>query len=389
MKKNCCNIILFFIGCILLLNTSCKKDASYIPNTPPKTFDDVFESFWENMNRNYVYWDIDTTDWDAVYLKYKPIFSKLNLHNAKDVRKSVQYFNEITNELIDSHYQINFLNSFIMDSIINPSFNRKQMIAGFHYPYPYYKVDTNYLDKGFKLGLDYFNISNSLPFTVLYGTINNKILFFSCNQFALSKYYQINSNSTITTILKNLIYQLNNLPYNIKGIIIDVRSNQGGDVTDLNFLMGQFIDKPLHFGYIQSKSGNGRFDFTPWINAYIHPQLNSKKITIPIIALADNVSASLSEALIMAVHSLPNGIVVGESTWGATGPLTTQEVFNAGQFIIPEFLSVQTSSVKFKYLNNKSYEGVGFPPDFLIPFSLQSLNQNRDLQLEKAITLIK
>ncbi|TXT30203.1 MAG: peptidase S41 [Chitinophagaceae bacterium] len=384
---NCIIKILAFVA-VLSLCDSCKKDTLLVTNNPALTFDDIFETFWNKMNQNYVYWDTDSTDWDKIYLIYKPKFANLSLGNDSDAIKSVQYFTEMTKGLRDSHYQINFLNSAIAHSFINPAFNKKQLSAQFHYPYPYYKVDTAYLDKGFQLGLDYGNISNNLPFAVLSGTIDKRILYFSCNQFALVKYYQANTNSIIQRILKDLVSQLNNLPDYIKGVIIDVRSNQGGDVADLNFLFGQFINKRLHFGYTQSKSGNGRLDFTPWIEAYIYPQANAKNLAIPIITLTDNVSASLSEAFAMATHLLPNGIVVGERTWGATGPLIKQDVFNAGAFTIPGFLAVQSSSVKFKYLDGKSYEGVGFSPDYPIPFSLQLLNQHKDIQLEKAINLI-
>lgn len=388
MRKYNCIIILLVFVCFLLLCESCNKDAQEVINNRSLTFDDIFELFWKKMNQNYVYWDTDSTDWDKIYLTYKPKFTNLNLGNDSDIKRSVQYFTEMTKGLNDGHYQINFLNSAIANSFINPSLNKKQLSAQFHYPYPYYRVDTAYLDKGFQLGLDYGNISNNLPFAVLSGTIDKKILFFSCNQFAFARYYKSNTSSKIKSILNDLVSQLNNLPPYIKGVIIDIRSNQGGDVADLNFLFGQFIDKRLHFGYTQSKSGNGRLDFTPWLEAYIYPQTKAKKLGIPIVTLTDNVSASLSEAFAMATHSLPNGIVIGERTWGATGPLLKQDVFNAGEFSIPGFLSVQTSSVKFKYLDGKSYEGVGFPPNYFIPFSLQSLNQHKDPQLEKAINLI-
>ncbi|MDP3667545.1 MAG: S41 family peptidase, partial [Sediminibacterium sp.] len=190
-------------------------------------------------------------------------------------------------------------------------------------------------------------------------------------------------------VLEYFFNQLSNLPISSKGIILDVRSNQGGDLSDFNFLLGRFIDKPLHFGYSQSKSGNGRLDYTPWINAYVNPQPNAKKITIPVIVLADNISASLSEAIVMVIHLLPAGKFIGETTWGATGPITSEEVFNAGQFTISNFMSVQTSSCKFKYLDGKMFEGKGFTPDITVPFNMNALSNGKDMQLEKAISLLQ
>jgi C-terminal processing protease CtpA/Prc len=281
------------------------------------------------------------------------------------------------------------LNNAVDDSIVYPSFERKQNHSDFHYPFLYFKVDTNYLDKGFILGSNNIFSTGGVPLTALAGTINHKILYFGCNSFSLLKSYLSTTQNNVQPVLQYFLDFLKNLSPNIKGIIIDVRSNLGGDLSDLNFLVGHLIEKPLHFGYTQYKSGNGRLDFTPWINAVINPAPNTKPITLPIIALADNTSASLSEAVVMAIHSIPNGVFIGETTWGATGPITAEGVFNAGQFTVSNFLSVQTSSCKFKYLDGKSYEGKGFPPDVYVPFNLSKLQNGKDVQLEKAIDYIK
>jgi len=57
-------IILRYIVVIIfiqILFTSCKKIISYpFSSASELTFDTVFESFWNQMNTNYVYWDIDT-----------------------------------------------------------------------------------------------------------------------------------------------------------------------------------------------------------------------------------------------------------------------------------------------------------------------------------------
>src|SRR5258708_14527851 len=117
-------------------------------------------------------------------------------------------------------------------------------------------------------------------------------------------------------------------------MIMDMRNNHGGDVGDLNFLIGRIISKPLHFGYTRSKSGNGRLAYTPWINASVLPVSESKSFSFPIIVLADNYTASLAETVTMAIHTLPNGKIVGETTWGATGPITNNLVYDDGQFNI-------------------------------------------------------
>ena len=383
LKKSLLHLAVF--GVVLL--TSCQKNDFTVTDTP-SNFSEVFDAFWYKMNTNYVYWDIDSTNWDDMYRKYKPVFAKLNLQDNNDVIKSVQYFDEMTKGLIDSHYHIGFTNTAISYYSVNPSLERKQKLPNFHYPYAYYSIDTSYLDINYKLGIDFSIAYNGTPLVTLCGIIDNRILFFSCTNFSLLKSYYSNTENDVKTTLQYFFDQLSNMPENIKGIIIDVRGNQGGDLRDLNFLIGHFIDQPLHFGFTRTKSGNGRLDYTPWIKAFVNPEHNATAIKIPIIVLADMSSASLSEAVVMAIKSIPNGIFVGETTWGATGPITEEEAFNDGQFQISNFLSVQASSCNFKYLDGKIYEGIGFMPDVFIPYNLDSLLNKVDNQLEKAISLI-
>ncbi len=382
------NIMLLIVSSLLIF-PACRKGMHVHKIDRPHNFSEVFDSFWDQMNVNYLYWDVDTTNWDAMRGIYSPLFAQLDVNNREDLKKSVQYFRQLTSGLLDNHYYINFLNKAITDSTIYPAFARKREKKSFHYPYPFLKIDSGYLDKNFIVGIDYNNVTNGTPLVAVSGTINDKILYFTCNNFTLFKSYKSKESNSVKSSLQFFLETLKNLPANIKGIIIDVRGNLGGDISDLNLLIGHFINKPLHFGYTQYKSGNGRLDYTPWIAAYVNPQGGKKEISLPIIVLADNSSASLSEAIVMAIHSLPNGVFVGENTFGATGPLVETEVYNAGQFAIPDFLSVQTSSAKFKYLNGKNYEGEGFPPDIFIPFDINSLKSGKDTQLEKAISLVQ
>jgi carboxyl-terminal processing protease len=358
-------------------------------NTPPKSFSAIFEDFWNDMNIDYVYWDIDTTNWDKVYNFYKPVFAKLDINDPNDVQKSVVYFQQMTGGLIDSHYRMTFSAGSIANTVIFPALDRKVLSPTFHSPFLYSSIDTvSYLDKNFISG-HYFSMSNQETIYALAGTINSDILYFYCNGFALKEAYQSQTANNIQSVLKYFFNTISNLPLNIKGIVIDIRNNSGGNIEDLNFLLGRLISKPLQFGYTRYKSGNGRLQYTPWITASIMPATGAKAINLPIIALADNYSISLAEATTMAIHAMPNGTFVGETTWGATGPITSGIIYNDGPFTIGNFLSVGTSSGEFKYIDGQSYEGKGFPPDVDVPFNFNLLYSGIDPQLEKAISLIK
>lgn len=378
---------IFFISLVLIYFVSCKKNIpSIINNATPTNFSQVFDEFWNGMNTNYLYWDIDTTNWDAVFKKYKPIFSQLDLQSKDDVQRSVGYFREMTSGLIDNHYAISFLNNTVKDSFVFPSLERKERSKNFHSPFLYISVDSNYLDRGFVSGK--YLTSKNVQIEAVCGTINNKILYFYCSQFALQEAYSSNATNGVKMVLQYFFNQLQNMPLNIKGLIVDVRNNSGGNLVDLNFFVGHFIDKPLLFGYTHYKSGNGRLSYTPWINATITPVANNKALTVPIIVMADSYSVSLAEAVTMAIHRMQNSTFIGETTWGATGPITDNVIYNDGQFIVPSFLSAYTSSAAFKYADGNSYESKGFPPDIAVSFNLLSLLTGDDSQLDKAISII-
>ena len=98
----------------------------------------------------------------------------------------------------------------------------------------------------------------------------------------------------------------------------------------------------------------------------------------------------MAELTAMAVHALPNGNghTVGETTWGANGPLADNEILNGGQFTAANFLFAYTSSSMFKYIDGNIYEGKGFPPDYNVPFDLHAFQTTGDTQLEKALSLM-
>jgi hypothetical protein len=118
-------ILLITIGSL----SSCRKEISQVNNPVNYTgnnFNDVFESFWNGMNNNYVFWSIDTTNWDRVYTTYKPLFAKLNLLDSTDNQTALKYFQDMTSGLIDSHYTLTFTS--LGNAQISPSYNRKLAI---------------------------------------------------------------------------------------------------------------------------------------------------------------------------------------------------------------------------------------------------------------------
>lgn len=379
---------LFIFFTVLFFCSDCTKDT-IIDSKNPKSFKEVFDIFWQQLDRNYVYWDTDTTNWDLIFKKYKPIFSKLDLNNEADVKKSVSLFREICSNFIDGHFYISFLKKEIADSIIYPAYERKMREKSFHNPYPYYVVSKKYLDTLYVEGFDDISQPTLSPLYCLTGTIANKFIYFYASSFRMNSSYNSLQNNSVKKVIDTFFKLCYNTQKNMQGIILDLRGNTGGELSDLNFFTGKFFNNRKVFGYTRHKEGPGRLDFSPWINAYINPNLSSNKIDLPIVVLIDNFTASMAELATIGFKNLNNCILVGESTWGATGPITLNEVYNDGQFTIPGFLNVKISSAAFKSNTNEVFELKGIKPDIFVGFEKQQLALGNDPMLETAIKQFK
>ena len=72
--------LVFFLTLVALVFSGCRKEADYHPyigETGDLAYDSYssqFDYLWKCMSTGYVFWDVDETDWDAVYVEYMPKF---------------------------------------------------------------------------------------------------------------------------------------------------------------------------------------------------------------------------------------------------------------------------------------------------------------------------
>ncbi|RKE56597.1 S41 family peptidase [Sphingobacterium detergens] len=352
----------------------------------PRNFDEIFDAFWYGMSSHYIYWDIDTTDWAMIYKKYKPLFQRLDVNNKNDVSQSADYLREITRGLIDSHFQIVFEENMLAGAIIFPAADRKAKESEFRLPFDYSVLDEKYFDVGYLHSIDEVTKYNKKSQEVKLATIRGNIIYFHCNQFSLERSYYSKAEGNVKFVLDKLFDRIYQNHY--KGLIIDLRNNSGGDLADLNFFLNHFAQSELTIGYSKYKRATGMLDYSPWIKATIPSTKGEKGNLIPIVILADRFTVSTAELIMMSLYLLPNVKIIGETSWGATGPIGATNLFQAGTFRVPGYLTVYTSSAAFKYFDGRIYEGIGFPPDVLIPFNSKKIADGIDTQLEYAISVL-
>ena len=125
MKRN---IIILTI--IALVFSGCRKEADYHPYIGENgvlaydSYSTQFEDLWKCVSTGYVFWDVDKTDWDAVYDEYMPKFAALDAkHEAgQEVRTSElkELYEGAMGGLKDHHMAIKVKNLFPPTDEINP-----------------------------------------------------------------------------------------------------------------------------------------------------------------------------------------------------------------------------------------------------------------------------
>jgi C-terminal processing protease CtpA/Prc len=189
----------------------------------------------------------------------------------------------------------------------------------------------------------------------------------------------------------------------VKGVILDVRGNGGGNAIEPGMILGYFSSKDFVMAYTKSKNGESRLDYTPWTPFRVMSRGNVTDITVPVVILTDINSVSCSELTTMGVRNLPNGngVQIGKTTYGGNGKLTLNAAQNGGQFssiIMFNGLEPRYQQIKLVYTSSemtkaafdgKCYEGKGVPPNIDADLDIVAYQNGTDTQLERALRYIE
>jgi carboxyl-terminal processing protease len=155
------------------------------------------------------------------------------------------------------------------------------------------------------------------------------------------------------------------LKENIDGLIIDLRDNGGGSLSEALELTGLFIDRgPV----VQTKDASGRVD----VNYDPEPGISYPG---PLAVLVDRNSASASEIFAGAIQDYRRGIIVGEPTFGKG---TVQNVIDLNRFIKEsdeDHGRLKTTIAQFFRVSGGSNQYKGVIPDIIFPTAEDSSDQ--------------
>ena len=165
------------------------------------------------------------------------------------------------------------------------------------------------------------------------------------HDFAAQQAGDPNYKSTSRDV-KSILEQLQT--QQVEGIIIDLRNNGGGSLSEANKLIGLFITTG---GTVQIRGASGRLNLLGDPNAEIN-------YTGPLVVLVNRLSASASEIFAGAMQDYQRGIVIGSQTFGK----------GTVQSMIPmRYGKLKLTQAKFYRISGASTQHQGVIPDIALP----------------------
>lgn len=158
------------------------------------------------------------------------------------------------------------------------------------------------------------------------------------------------------------------------GIIIDVRGNGGGDLTNAERLARRFTNERRHVGYISHKTGPGHNDFSEPEPQYLEPS-ESIRWQKRAVVLTNRQCFSATNDFVRNMGQCPLVIILGDQTGGGSGLPFSSE--------LPCGWSVRFSAAPMFDTEMRQIE-FGIQPDTLVTLDPTLATQGIDSMIEAA-----
>ncbi len=169
--------------------------------------------------------------------------------------------------------------------------------------------------------------------------------------------------TSTTKDVRRLIKELED--QGIDGLIVDLRNNGGGHLTEATALSGLFIDNgPV----VQLRNSNGRISRLDDPDPVPRVAYNG-----PLAVLVNRYSASASEIFAAAMQDYARGVIIGQQTFGKG---TVQNLYSLDQYVRrpdDEGLGQLTLTIgKYYRVTGESTQHRGVDPDISLPSSIDA-----------------
>jgi len=269
---------------LLIFLQGCEMTSMQFDNNPRGNFD----ALWTILDRNYCFFEYKNIDWDSVYTVY-------SARITSDINNDALFklMGEMLAELKDGH--VNLSASHDMTRYWQWQDD---------YPANFDPIiHKHYLGKDFGIasGMQYKILEDNVGY-LYYGSFSNDI-----------------GDGNLDQVLNRMAL--------CHGLIIDVRNNGGGNLTNVEKLTSRFFNERTLIGYISHKVGPGHNDFSPLYPKYVKSS-DRVRYQKPVVVLTNRGCYSATNEFVSIMKYAPNVTVMGDKTGGGSGLPFSSELPN-------------------------------------------------------------
>ena len=331
-------ISLSFIICLLSLSAACVDEEEF-SDTPQGNF----EALWKIIDEHYCFLDYKQQeyglDWQQVHEKYAK-----QINAGMTDGQLFEVFGNMLSELRDGHVNLTAAHD----------------MARYWQWYESYPANHNDSLERIYMGTDY-RIAAGMRYKILDDNIG------------YIRYESFNAGVGSGNLTEVLSYFML-----CRGLIIDIRNNGGGDLTNVEKIASRFTNEKVLVGYIQHKTGPGHSDFSSMEPRYLEPAA-SLRWQKPVIVITNRYVFSAANEFAMYMKALPQVRIVGDVTGGGAGmPFSSS---------LPNGWVVRFSAVPLYDAQRRSTE-FGIVPDLYVALRDEHLKRGKDTIIEVARQLL-
>ncbi len=324
-----------------LVATSCITEE-----VAPNTIRGNFDALWQTLDERYCFFDLKATeyglDWNEVYARYQP-----KLAEQKTLWDYFNLLEDVVCELRDGH--VNIISS----------------LGTARYGEWFDNYPANYADT---LERKYLGRTTDYVTTggIKYRVLADSIAYVRCPSFDV-----VFGSGNLHVMMLTLAP--------CKGMILDIRSNGGGLLTQAEKLASVFVNDKTIGGYMTHKTGKGHNDFAKPQAIEIEP-FEGQRWTKPLVVLTNRRTYSAANAFVMFVKGLPGVTIVGDKTGGGSGmPLTSE---------LPCGWTLRFSACPM-YDRQMTLTEEGIAPDVKVDITSEDYRRDVDTIIETARRIIR
>lgn len=321
---------LCFIACV---------DEDEYPDTPQGNM----EALWRIIDERYCFLDYKQQayglDWNEVYTRYRP--------QVNDGMTQKQLFEVLCNmlgELRDGHVNLSAAHDY-------------GRYWAWSENYPANVSDT--------LLRRYMGTNYKIASGISYCILDDNIGYLRYESFTRG----IGEGNLDEAILHMIM---------CRGLIVDIRGNGGGDLTNAEKLAARFCNEKTLVGYMQHKTGRAHNAFSDMEPRYVEPSKNIRWQK-PVVVLTNRQVFSAANEFTLYMKAMPKATIVGDHTGGGSGmPFSST---------LPCGWSVRFSAVPM-YDTTRQPTEFGIEPDYNVQLTDDDFHRGRDTLIEFARKLM-